>query len=574
MAPSPIRPDYSQWSNEELIKRVTSLEAQLKDQNAKYTSKVATSFRAPKAPRAFDPSRYETRFVALKFAYLGQSYNGLEYHPNNTTPLPTVEEELWKALHKARLILPTPNASIEEGEPNLEGCEYSKCGRTDRGVSAFGQVVGIRLRSNKPLTELPKVSTMDEAEVGRMEPSNQPDGIASRGHTWGISDGASSTPHSTTSSDPAAQKFHPIHDELPYPRILNRLLPPDIRVLAWCPNPPPDFSARHSCKERRYKYFFTNPAFTPTAGSAASIMNQALSINTTRREGWLGIDSMQEAAAKFVGLHDFRNFCKVDPSKQIDNFERRIFHAKIEEVAPHEQSAGYMGLPDFAQCNLGSTEPDSQSPAGGRSVDVPKLYAFTLHGSAFLWHQVRHMMAILFLIGQGLEQPSLIDQLLDVRSNPCKPMYEMANDAPLVLWDCIFPAEGSGSREDALEWIYVGDEPGREGNSNKTNARDAKPDMDGLVPNLWKVWRQRKIDEVLAGTLLNLTVRKGRKGDSSPRPESWRGRGSQKVFCGGNTFKLAGKYVPILEKPRMESVKVINERYARKKGGVDVVEQT
>jgi tRNA pseudouridine38/39 synthase len=29
----------------------------------------------------------------------------------------------------------------------------------------------------------------------------------------------------------------------------------------------------------------------------------------------------------------------------------------------------------------------------------------TIKGSAFLWHQVRCMVAVLFLIGQGLESP-------------------------------------------------------------------------------------------------------------------------------------------------------------------------
>ncbi|KAK3067186.1 pseudouridine synthase deg1 [Teratosphaeriaceae sp. CCFEE 6253] len=33
-----------------------------------------------------------------QFAYLGGNYNGFEHRANNTTPLPTVEEEVWKAL--------------------------------------------------------------------------------------------------------------------------------------------------------------------------------------------------------------------------------------------------------------------------------------------------------------------------------------------------------------------------------------------------------------------------------------------------------------------------------------------
>lgn len=37
--------------------------------------------------------------------------------------------------------------------------------------------------------------------------------------------------------------------------------------------------------------------------------------------------------------------------------------------------------------------------------------------------QVRCMMAVLLLIGQKLEVPEIIDQLLDVQNNPRKPQY-------------------------------------------------------------------------------------------------------------------------------------------------------
>ena len=44
-------------------------------------------------------------------------------------------------------------------------------------------------------------------------------------------------------------------EELPYCKILNGLLPSDIRVLAWSPVTN-DFSARFSCRRRTYKYWF------------------------------------------------------------------------------------------------------------------------------------------------------------------------------------------------------------------------------------------------------------------------------------------------------------------------------
>lgn len=36
-----------------------------------------------------------------------------------------------------------------------------------------------------------------------------------------------------------------------------------------------------------------------------------------------------------------------------------------------------------------------------------ELWAVKIKGSAFLWHQIRCMVAVLFLIGQGLESPNV-----------------------------------------------------------------------------------------------------------------------------------------------------------------------
>lgn len=44
-------------------------------------------------------------------------------------------------------------------------------------------------------------------------------------------------------------------------------------------------------------------------------------------------------------------------------------------------------------------------------------------GKAFLWHQVRAIMAILLLVGQENEKPEIIRELLDVEHNPCTPQY-------------------------------------------------------------------------------------------------------------------------------------------------------
>jgi len=592
---------YEEWSQQQLIARIQELEKQIgatEKNESSIVSKLPSSLpptspsddgarplpyrKAPKRPaKAFDPSKYSTRLIALKFAYMGQRYNGFEHHKNNSTPLPTVEEELWKALVKTRLInpIPTKGAATDYGrigeetyakwdregaDVNWDGCEYSKCGRTDRGVSAFGQVIGLRVRSNKPL---PRKNSGQEEEEGS-EKRHQGQDHAS---------------DSDSDPDSASIPFNDLTDELPYVQHLNRVLPLDIRVYAWCPNLPPNFDARFSCKERRYKYFFTNPSFAPVPG-APGIYNTNETPPSHMREGWLDIDAMKAGCQHLIGLHDFRNLCKIDASKQLTHFQRRIFHADIEPVSPLDVPAflSHPALQPNSSCS------SSSASSAEQQQQQTQLYAFTLHGSAFLWHQVRSIVAILFLIGQRLEAPSLIPSLLDTVANPTRPKYEMASDSPLVLWDCIFPhahevqdsEEREHGYEDRLEWIYVGDEGAVEPKSRGASAKTGAPSVmgkgkwgrGGVVDDVWEMWRGRKIDETLAALLLDRIVGLGKatleaEGAELGEKEVGIAKGSPRVFDGGDIGRTKGAYVPVLKRERQETVEVVNERYRVRRDG-------
>lgn len=67
-----------------------------------------------------------------------------------------------------------------------------------------------------------------------------------------------------------------------------------------------------------------------------------------------------------------------------------------------------------------------------------------VHGSGFLWHQIRCIVALLLLIGQGKEEIDLIKSLLDIEKYPCTPNYSIASELPLVLFDCQY---------ENIEWI-------------------------------------------------------------------------------------------------------------------------
>lgn len=533
---STTMPDYTTYSHADLLKRVSDLESQLRALMLQQQPPAAPKGKPRKPPKPFDPSRYHTRLIALKFAYLGKEYNGYEHHVNNVTPLPTVEETLWKALMKTKLILPTMKEGQGPDEVNWDGTEYSKCGRTDKGVSAFGQVVGIRVRSNRPKSTMEMEKDIETATLGGDEQSMPVD----------------------NASDDSDPPFDPIKDELPYIHLLNKVLPPDVRILAWCPNPMPGFDARFSCKERRYRYFFTNPAYIPSPANATSI---------AEGEGWLDIEAMQAAAQKYEGLHDFQNLCKVDASKQITNFERRIFQAGIHEVSPTPASSV---IPRTMRGD----------PSSSEHFETPRLYYFEVRGSAFLWHQVRHLVAILFLVGQGWEVPSIVDHLLDVATHHGRPIYEMASDIPLVLWDCIYPSSDERARadhatingdarssgySDALEWMYVGDEL-----KGLDLWKRAGPKIDhgkygrnGIMDEMWALWRQRKLDEILAASLMDRVASQGATPESDLRNNSQ--EPSDRVFDGSAKARTVGKYIPLMDRARIESPEIVNARYAARK---------
>jgi tRNA pseudouridine38/39 synthase len=485
-----------------------------------------------------DPSKYATRLVALKLAYQGKRYGGFEYQTE--AAVPTVEEELWRALTRSCLIWPEDPDRVD-----FAPWEYSKCGRTDKGVSAFGQVVGIRVRSNRPVG-------VDSKGYGV---------VTEKGGENAEGEGSNDVEMAEAEAEEESAKkppWDPIADEINYPRVLNRLLPPDIRVLAWAPTLPADFSARFSCWERQYRYFFTQPAFAPLPASLEAVSGQAKA-----KEGWLDIEAMREAAKLFEGVHDFRNFCKIDGTKQITNFTRRVFEADVVEVEDTGSSLGYLDRQDFRSATLG---------AGGGIY--PKVYYFHVRGSAFLWHQIRHMVAILFLVGQGLEKPSVVAELLDVEKNPRKPNYTMAEEVPLVLWDCIFPQVDDATSKRAAEEVHDRDAPG------VTNLQDSidwvwlgedKPSSfhgpTGLVDQLWESWRERKMDELLANQLLDSVARKAdlsRRLAEQGAPE--KPSSSQRLFEGGNAARLRGAYVPVLKRQLLASPEEVNDKWAQSKG--------
>lgn len=428
----------------------------------------ASAGAAPR--RGFDWSKYRFRHVALHVIYLGHDYHGLAAQDTPagladglvrrggekaasagadgaaagpSTPatpahqVPTVEAALFAALTRTCLLESRASAG------------YTRCGRTDRGVSAGGQILALRLRSKAKRGDVPPApssssddgsESTDAAGVEFQRPwlssplppehaywlADTPPadpGLEVTGgddsaffHRWSRPDGLPNT----------GEPFPPPPQEMDYAAILNGVLPPDIRVLGWA-DVPDDFSARFSAAIRTYRYYF------PARG--------------------LDLDAMNAAGAKLVGVHDFRNFCKVDVTAT-QNFVREVLSVRVV-AAGSEYAVGSAYTPGGkvgAAAGMGFTSPEAAS----RAVSDRVCY-LEVRGRAFLWHQVRCLAGVLFHVGRGYEPPAIVDALLDVHGAcPRRPQYALAPEAPLILHHCSFGEEeeegregGTGSEADA-----------------------------------------------------------------------------------------------------------------------------
>ncbi|CAL8092130.1 unnamed protein product [Calicophoron daubneyi] len=334
-------------SFEDLLKRAEQQEKRnwelenilSKIQNHNSDGKAVVATKNERKQRPFDFSKYKMRHVAIQFMYLGWGYSGLALQ-DPCHPV-TVMGKLLECLWKCRLI------------EHRDGYDFAVCGRTDKGVSAIGQVVSLTVRS----ALVSGTGIVEDSGPNVSERLNIPD------------------------------------EELDYVFMLNKALPSDIRILAWSPVSP-DFNARFSCSQRSYQYFF------PRSG--------------------LNLEAMSAAAHRLEGTHDFRNFCSSQIDKESATFVRRIDNVHVRNLPVEDRISASWD-------------------------DATAMCEVSVSASGFLYHQIRCIVSLLVMIGRGYENPSVVDDLLDLSKTPAKPQYQMAGEIPLLLTGAEYP-------ESAVNW--------------------------------------------------------------------------------------------------------------------------
>ena len=156
-----------------------------------------------------------------------------------------------------------------------------------------------------------------------------------------------------------------------FQRALNALLPPTVRILA-AEEVGPDFNARWSARGKIYRYRLYRGKVVPPM-----LWRYVLHYPFPLDE-----NAMRDAAARFVGMHDFASFAASTGSEEDDkerSTEREIFSTELV-----------------------------------RSPDGEELI-FTVRGRSFLRYMVRKIVGTLLDVGRGKLQPIDVDRLYELK---------------------------------------------------------------------------------------------------------------------------------------------------------------
>lgn len=153
--------------------------------------------------------------------------------------------------------------------------------------------------------------------------------------------------------------------EFSWVRGTNTFLPPDIAV-QWARAVPDAFHARNSARARRYAYVLLESPVRPSVEAG--------------RVGWvfrpLDQAAMEQAAAHLVGQHDFTSF-------RASSCQSPTPVKRLEPVRISRRGA---------------------------------YWRFEFEANAFLHHMIRNLMGCLVAIGQGLQPPDWMREVLLARS--------------------------------------------------------------------------------------------------------------------------------------------------------------
>ncbi len=163
--------------------------------------------------------------------------------------------------------------------------------------------------------------------------------------------------------------------------VLNDRLPPSIRVLS-IEHVADDFHARHSSKNKTYKYRIYR----------GSIVPPFLYRYVTHHPYPLNEQAMVDAASVVIGEHDFTSFAAADPDRS------------TREASDEDDG----GLLVKHATNIRTIFESKFEREGDELV-------YTVTGNGFLHHMVRNLIGTFLLVGKGTLKPSDVGRILQAK---------------------------------------------------------------------------------------------------------------------------------------------------------------
>ncbi|XP_004538312.2 pseudouridylate synthase 1 homolog [Maylandia zebra] len=130
---------FCKMSEGGMDKQTATLLKRTNEENEDSAEKVQAAKRVKTdGEHAEDEKKYPKKKVVLLMAYSGKGYYGMQRNPGNSQ-FRTIEDDLVAALIKSGCI-------PENHGDEMKKMSFQRCARTDKGVSAAGQVVSLKVR--------------------------------------------------------------------------------------------------------------------------------------------------------------------------------------------------------------------------------------------------------------------------------------------------------------------------------------------------------------------------------------------------------------------------------------------
>lgn len=208
---------------------------------------------------------------------------------------------------------------------------------------------------------------------------------------------------------------------------------------------------------------------------------------------------------------------------------------------------------------------------------------------------MRHIVALLFLIGARRESPDIIDRLLwtsdrttmteamsslspdsERKALDCKPSYEMADDLPLILWQCGYNSSELNWRIDNVPLLRDQPLPTLDltpnsvvENTQKSQLADSKDTFRRQFLEMNQIWMESRLKSIILKHHLSSFVSQSPLEPSSPdKASDFSMITNRSHFTphGAGRHSNVSNYIPLLQRPRGELPEKINQNWAEGRG--------